>query len=284
MIRLAPPVRDFEQDYRDLVGTRTAAVQLTLNSASRRVFRAYGQYADHTGNATFLSPTKWRVPGRSEALFSNYDVLRGSALYGELLAIGGARCPMCGFGEVSTLDHHLPRTAFPEFAILALNLVPACGRCNQLKGTHVGLEPGLQFLHPFFDSLAVVPVLGCKFSVLAGSALIEFRIRRTYRVAEDVLSRVRFQFSRLRLADRFRAEALAEIGERRTTFLQYATAKGPVGLRDYLRTESRGYVAAHGPNHWKSALYRSLARNNAFLSGGYEQIAIQIPVAPTSSQ
>jgi hypothetical protein len=284
MIRLAPPVRDFEQDYRDLVGTRNAAVQLTLNSASRRVFRAYGQYADHTGNATFLSPIKWRLPGRSEALFSNYDGLRGSALYGELLAIGGARCPMCGFGEVSTLDHHLPRTAFPEFAILALNLVPACGRCNQLKGTHVGLEPGVQFLHPFFDSLAVVPVLVCKFSVLAGSALIEFRIRRTYRVAGDVLSRVRFQFSRLRLADRFRAEALAEIGERRTTFLQYATAKGPVGLRDYLRTESRGYVAAHGPNHWKSALYRSLARDNAFLSGGYEQIAIQIPVAPTSSQ
>lgn len=283
MIRLARPVRDFEQNYRDLVGTRTAAVQLNLNSASRRVFRAYGQYANHTGNATFLSPIRWRRPGRSEALFSNYDVLRGSALYGELLAIGGARCPMCGFGEVSTLDHYLPRTAFPEFAILALNLVPACGRCNQLKGAHVGLEPEVQFLHPFFDSLAVVPILECKFAVQGGSALIIFRIRRTHHVAEDVLSRVRFQFSRLRLANRFRAEALAEIGERRTTFSQYATAKGSVGLRDYLRTESRGYVAAHGPNHWKSALYRSLARNNAFLSGGYEQIAVQIPVAPTSS-
>lgn len=282
MIRLAPPVRDFEQDYRNVVGTRTAPVRLTLDSASRRVFRAYGQYADHTGNAAFLSPIKWRLPGRSGALFSNYDVLRGSALYGELLAIGGARCPMCGFGEISTLDHYLPRAEFPEFAILALNLVPACGRCNQLKGTHVGLEPGLQFLHPFFDWLAVVPILGCKFSVRAGSALIEFRIRRTHRVADNVLSRVRFQFSRLRLANRFRAEALAEIGERRTTFSQYASAKGPVGLRDYLRTESRGYVAAHGPNHWKSALYRSLARNNVFLSGGYEQIAVQIPVAPTS--
>lgn len=284
MIALAPPVRDFEQDYRDLVGTRTAAVQLTLNSGSRRVFRAYEQYSDHSGNATFLLPIKWRVPGRSAALLSNYDVLRGSALYGELLAIGGARCPMCGFGEVSTLDHYLPRTTFPEFAILALNLVPACGRCNQLKGTHVGLEPGLQFLHPFFDSLAVVPILECRFSVRAASALIEFRIRRTHRVAEDILSRVRFQFGRLRLADRFRAEALAEVGERRTTFSQYATAKGPMGLRDYLHRESRGYVAAHGPNHWKSALYRSLARNNAFLSGGYDQIAVRAPLAPTSSQ
>ena len=114
--------------------------------------------------------------------------------------------------------------------------------------------------------------------------MIEFRIRRTHRVAEVVLSRMRFQFGRLRLADRFRAEALAEIGERRTTFSQYVNAKGPVGLRDYLRTESRGYVAAHGPNHWKFALYHSLAKNNAFLAGGYEQIAIQIPMAPTSSQ
>jgi hypothetical protein len=99
MIGLPPPVRDFEQDYHDLVGTRTAAVQLTLSSGSRRVFRAYDQYADHSGNAAFLLPIKWRLPVRSEALFSNYDVLRRSALYGELLAIGGARCPMCGFGE-----------------------------------------------------------------------------------------------------------------------------------------------------------------------------------------
>jgi hypothetical protein len=195
-------------------------------------------------------------------------------LYAQLLGIGGARCPMCGFGEVSTLDHYLPRTAFPEFAILALNLVPACGRCNQLKDTHFGLESEDQFLHPFFDTLERVPILECRFAVQPGSALVEFRIRRTHRIAHDVLAKVRFQFEKLRLANRFSAEALAEIGERRTTFAEYATTRGSAGLRNYLRTESRGYLAEHGPNHWKSSLYRTLARNNDFLSGGYEQIAV----------
>lgn len=274
MMSLARPDRDFEQDYRDLVIRRSAIVQDTLRGASERVFRAYRDYADQSGNATVLPPIRWRVQGRSSALFSNYDVFRGSALYGELLGMGGARCPMCGFGEVSTLDHYLPRTTFPEFAILALNLVPACARCNQLKDVHVGLEPKDQFFHPFFDTLEHVPILECKFEVQAASALVEFRIRRTHRVAEDVLAKVSFQFQKLRLANRFSAEALAEIGDRRTTFAEYAATKGAAGLRDYLRTESRGYVARHGPNYWKSALYRALARNNEFLSGGYNQLAL----------
>ncbi|CAD5379365.1 hypothetical protein OF001_U530002 [Pseudomonas sp. OF001] len=48
------------------------------------------------------------------------------------------RCPLCGFGHASTLDHYLPKSKFPQFSILPLNLIPSCKDCNTGKGTITG--------------------------------------------------------------------------------------------------------------------------------------------------
>jgi len=70
--------------------------------------------------------------------------------------VGILCCPMCGSPTTGTLDHYLPRDAFPEFSVFPSNLVPACGLCNSgakgkiFKGT-VALE---RFLHPYFDTVA----------------------------------------------------------------------------------------------------------------------------------
>lgn len=44
-----------------------------------------------------------------------------------------ARCPHCGVNTPSTLDHFLPKTVLPEFAIHPLNLIPCCPNCNGHK-------------------------------------------------------------------------------------------------------------------------------------------------------
>jgi len=43
------------------------------------------------------------------------------------------RCPLCGIGTVAHLDHHLPKSRYPDLAILPANLVPACHFCNDTK-------------------------------------------------------------------------------------------------------------------------------------------------------
>ncbi|NMZ01384.1 HNH endonuclease [Pseudomonas proteolytica] len=45
-------------------------------------------------------------------------------------------CPYCGIPGTMTLDHYLPKAlkAFPEYAVLSENLVPACGECQSAKG------------------------------------------------------------------------------------------------------------------------------------------------------
>lgn len=63
-------------------------------------------------------------------------------------------CPMCGAKNPSTLDHIIPKTAFPEFSLFSKNLVPAC-ICNSLReNVYVSVSSlNEHVLHPYFDKI-----------------------------------------------------------------------------------------------------------------------------------
>lgn len=64
-------------------------------------------------------------------------------------------CPVCGGGSAATLDHHLPKEVFPQFSVYSKNLVPACFRCNNVKGQlFKGMLVGQRGVHPYFDNFA----------------------------------------------------------------------------------------------------------------------------------
>ena len=82
-----------------------------------------------------------------------------------------------------------------------------------------------------------------------------------------------YQFDRLRLADRFRREALNELGDNRVAFEIAVTPDGNyAALRNRLHDQAQGLKATAGPNHWKTALYKALAQSAAFWSGGFRKI------------
>ncbi|MBD8753824.1 hypothetical protein [Pseudomonas coleopterorum] len=64
-------------------------------------------------------------------------------------------CPCCGSHTVpGTLDHYLPKTSFPEFAVLLANLTPMCSTCQEEKGTSYLTEGGSKkFIHSYFDNI-----------------------------------------------------------------------------------------------------------------------------------
>lgn len=67
-----------------------------------------------------------------------------------LLAHNG-RCPYCGQQIVKTLDHYLPKTLYPTFAITPYNLVPSCDACNKIKMTESFDSYEQQTIHPYYD-------------------------------------------------------------------------------------------------------------------------------------
>lgn len=74
-------------------------------------------------------------------------------------------CPSCGsLGIPGTLDHYLPKTTYPEYSTLLVNLTPMCSTCQEIKGSQYLTENGeRKFLHPYYDDITL-PIFILKFS------------------------------------------------------------------------------------------------------------------------
>lgn len=70
-------------------------------------------------------------------------------------------CPACGEeGTPNTLDHYLPKEAFPHFAVTPVNLTPMCDTCQMIKGSEILDDLGRrQFLHPYYDDFIAAQVI-----------------------------------------------------------------------------------------------------------------------------
>ena len=47
--------------------------------------------------------------------------------YDKLMSLSkNGKCPICGVGQISNLDHYLAKTLYPVYAITPVNLTPMC--------------------------------------------------------------------------------------------------------------------------------------------------------------
>jgi hypothetical protein len=143
MYALPLPARDHMADYANCVShRRPQAIRDLLNAAAGQVEATYAVYLFAGGNAAVVEPAAAADDLRM-AWRGNYRLLADggpmATMRGELIsATKHGLCPPCGRGSVATLDHHLPKTRFPEFSAFGPNLVPACDNCNRAKGTKWG--------------------------------------------------------------------------------------------------------------------------------------------------
>ena len=96
---------------------------------------------------------------RKESLLNLYAPTETQFQYALLASLrrdhGLIFCPCCGAHSVpGTLDHYLPKTSFPEFAVLLANLTPMCNACQEDKGANYLTEEGnRKFIHSYFDDI-----------------------------------------------------------------------------------------------------------------------------------
>lgn len=126
-----------------------------------RWLAAAAAYRTAHGDPWLLSPAAF-TKAQGKKLYRLYDNRRaGKAIANIRRPDGGYRsCPMCGSPGGPSLDHALPRTAFPEFSILRENLVPACTICNtdEKRGVYRGAAAPERLIHPYYDDWASEPL------------------------------------------------------------------------------------------------------------------------------
>ena len=86
--------------------------------------------------------------------YSSFSSRSGVArrVYDDIVNATSSRiCPLCGIGTVSSLDHHLPQSKYPDYVLTPANLVPSCFDCNKAKFTKFPKNAEQQTIHPYFD-------------------------------------------------------------------------------------------------------------------------------------
>lgn len=177
------------------------------------------------------------------------------------------RCPFCLYGPVETLDHILPKTQYPAFAVKPTNLVGCCDRCNRLKSEAVPTGPGDLYLHPYFDNVDHANWLKAKL-VYSAPIVAEFYVAAPDELTPDQLSRINTQFEGLGLAGLYSDAAADEIVDIAEMLAELFLEGGADSVQAHLARQYRSRVAA-SLNSWRSALYEALSSSVRYCNGGF---------------
>lgn len=122
-------------------------------------------------------------------------------------------CPYCNLSSrfPSELDHYLPKSVFPTFALTVDNLVPICSDCNKNKLDTVQIEKSKRIIHPYFDEFATnsFDYIGCEVIEEKQIGFIFF-IQKTDTIDGEQFRRLRTHFTLLKIDELYKADFVAD--------------------------------------------------------------------------
>lgn len=173
-------------------------------------------------------------------------------------------CPFCGIRIVKTVDHYLPKSLYPIFSVIPINLLPSCSDCNKLKDDYFPRCHEKELLHPFFDNLTTEIWLKCE--VLSPYLKYEFYVDSPSSWNRQLSNRVENHLKVLKLKELFALQCASEYSGSLLYFKNTFNKKGQQGLMEYL-LEMYESNENDLKNHWKTAFYMGLYNNSDFCEG-----------------
>lgn len=192
------------------------------------------------------------------------------AYYDRLLLLAPlSKCPYCGFGQVTTLDHFLSKAYYPYFSVLPINLVPVCSDCNRFKGAVI-FNDGNQIPHPYFEGELIEKTTWLHATINETvPATATFSVVAPKSWPEDLTRRIGNYVHDLKLVARFAIEAASELVSL-SDYLGQIKSSQLIG--EHLCLVSR-MERLHRRNSWKAALYEALSVSTWYRDGGYRRSA-----------
>jgi hypothetical protein len=192
----------------------------------------------------------------------------GRQIYDELVgAAPASRCPLCAQRRVSTLDHYLPKAAYPSLAVAPDNLIPACADCNKSKSGRSPSNRAIATLHPYYD--AVEDEVWLEAAVIGEApAALRFYVGDVGAWDKHLLARVRCHFEVFGLGPLYAVEAADEMASIRDSLRRLDDAGGAASVRAWLE-DRRQSCRANALNSWRTATYTALAGSDWYCQGGF---------------
>ncbi len=193
--------------------------------------------------------------------------------YNQLLnAAPSKKCPHCGINVANTLDHHLPKSQYPRLSVAPLNLVPCCNDCNKAKGTRYPRGRDDQLVHPYYDDFTKVKWVNATVE-RSDPLVIRYGVIPHAAWSTETAKRAEMHFKVFKLAILFGLNAADDLVTLRSSLLDVWRTDGSKGLARFLAERASNYETRL--NSWQHSLYKALENDQWFLSGGFQQIAMQ---------
>jgi hypothetical protein len=277
---ISKPLRDHDAKY-DLALSirRSIETKARLTAARTDVLGAYKRYDASSGSAAKLKPLVLD-PKTAADLKKNYQLTYSgkslSQMRDDILATApfGGLCPMCGRTSASTLDHYLPEDVYPEYALLGINLVPACKDCNHSKSTHTGSTATGRFLHIYYDDLTnlKVPLLT---STITTSPGVVARFSVNSRLSTTMYRNASYHFAKLNLEHEYRIASVSELLERCDLFYEAYQYGKASAVADEARRQAKSLRRRFNVHYWKAALYDGVSASLPFCAGGFNELSAE---------
>lgn len=239
---------------------QTQATEYDTKAGTARLFR-FAKH-DHVGTVAgdeLVKVYTGRMVPKTSTGRSIYDRIISQPRHG--------KCPLCGIGTVNTLDHYLPKTHFPVFAVTPNNLVPACTWCQGAKDEYYPTSKGTQLIHPYFDDFDDEVWLA---AVVVEGAPVSFRY---FAAPPDHWNstdkqRLGTHLKELNLYKLFSSNAGSRLSEIRARLKDLLQRGGVVAVRAHLMEELASVQADH-KNSWVAAMLRAASESDWFCQGGF---------------
>lgn len=172
-------------------------------------------------------------------------------------------CPCCGEdGAPGTLDHYLPKTIFPEFSVVLLNLTPMCIDCQLVKDVkYLTDDENKAFFHPYFDDISCLLI---DLTILPDFNAPSFEIAVVDGLSDELSGLATSHIEKINFEERFETfcegkylHLLKIVADERVQI-----QPTPIGtlVRVFLRQENE-----KGFNAWGAIFYSSIIQNVALL-------------------
>lgn len=179
------------------------------------------------------------------------------------------KCPFCGYCDVESLDHYLPKSKYPLLTVLPLNLVPSCLSCNTGKSNEIAGMLEEQILHPYYDHDIIMNSQWIFADVIESTPpALEYYVHPPSYFDELQSKRAENHFRENNLKERYANQASNEISTLPLTLEHFFVNGGERKVKEHLRLR---YQAEHQKykNSWKTALYEALSNSDWYCSGGF---------------
>lgn len=242
----------------------------------RKVRRKFGLYKKMMAadNLEDLRNHKLQMPNwKAEALrgLYSYRAKKFKELKKELTTTPRGRisnvCPYCQLEKVSTLDHILPKTPFPEYSSMPWNLIPCCSTCNSKKDDDWLDENNKRcFINFYIDDIPPVQYFFADVSVVNGNIDIKFELRFPAGYDPKLQKRIELHYKKLDLLKRYLDNSDDVITELEFFIRNYAPGVPDAEIINSINRTCDDMQALIGVNYWRSVLEKACVNTPAVFS------------------